>query len=49
MDTDFIREIVDSPAELWDIPELQDADVELYDDDSRGVTFDSLLESGNDF
>lgn len=49
MRTDFIREVVDSPANLWDIPELQDADVEFYDDDSRSNSFEALLESGHDF
>jgi len=49
MDTDFIQEIVNAPGELWDLPELQDVDVELYDDDSRSSSFESLLESGNDF
>lgn len=49
MNTDFIQDLVNDPGNLWDLPELQDADVELYDDNSRSTSFESLLESGHDF
>lgn len=50
--TDQIREFVDAPGEIWDLPELkefQEDDQDLYDDDSRSSSFESLLESGHDF
>jgi hypothetical protein len=49
--TDQIREFVDAPGEIWDLPELKEFQDELdyYDDNSRSTSFENLLESGHDF
>ena len=48
--TDQIREFIDAPSEIWDLPELSEfQEADLYDDDSRSNSFESLLESGHDF